>query len=111
MLRRAVALARAQAPRRAVTAAPALAAPPHRRLVTSLASAPQPAPPPPTDVSPQALLSYYAQSPTRTLTYPELTMYGPPPLDEPTLLHSAERTRKELLAGLARRVRPLFLPL
>ncbi|GAA5893999.1 hypothetical protein JCM8208_001304 [Rhodotorula glutinis] len=102
MLRRAVALARAHAPRRAVAPAPALALPPHRR-VTSLASA-QPAPPPPADVSPQALLSYYAQAPTRTLTYPELTMYGPPPLDEPTLLHSAERTRKELLAGLARRV-------
>ncbi|KPV77333.1 uncharacterized protein RHOBADRAFT_33514 [Rhodotorula graminis WP1] len=102
MLRRAAALARAHAPRRAVAAAPALALAPHRR-VTSLASS-QPAPPPPTDVSPQALLSYYAQAPTRTLTYPELTMYGPPPLDEPTLLHSAERTRRELLAGLARRV-------
>jgi len=31
-------------------------------------------------------------------------MYGAPPLDEKTLLESAERTRKELLAGLARRV-------
>ncbi|BGP38957.1 hypothetical protein JCM10450v2_002914 [Rhodotorula kratochvilovae] len=31
-------------------------------------------------------------------------MYGLPPLDEATLLQSAERTRKELLAGLARRV-------
>lgn len=31
-------------------------------------------------------------------------MYGNPPLDEQTLLQSAERTRSELMAGLARRV-------
>ncbi|TNY19081.1 pyruvate dehydrogenase kinase [Rhodotorula diobovata] len=103
MLRRTVALARAHAPRRAAFAAAPLS--PLRRY-NSLASTPPPPAPtqPPQDVSPQALLRYYTQSPTRTLTYQELTMYGPPPLDEPTLLHSAERTRKELLAGLARRV-------
>ncbi|GAA6060263.1 hypothetical protein JCM10212_003963 [Sporobolomyces blumeae] len=54
--------------------------------------------------SPQALLAYYSQWPTRTVQLQDLTMYGKPPLDERTLLDSAERTRKELLAGLARRV-------
>ncbi|GAA5937487.1 hypothetical protein JCM10213_007255 [Rhodosporidiobolus nylandii] len=59
---------------------------------------------PPPDVSPQALLAHYAQTPTRTIQLQELSMYGNPPLDEKTLLASAERTRVELLAGLARRV-------
>ncbi|GAA5965769.1 hypothetical protein JCM3765_007337 [Sporobolomyces pararoseus] len=59
---------------------------------------------PPSNSSPQALLAYYSQWPTRTVQLEDLKMYGPPPLDERTLLDSAERTRKELLAGLARRV-------
>ncbi|GAA6004802.1 hypothetical protein JCM11491_002236 [Sporobolomyces phaffii] len=59
---------------------------------------------PPSNSSPQALLAYYSQWPTRTVQLQDLKMYGAPPLDEPTLLDSAERTRKELLAGLARRV-------
>ncbi|GJN89865.1 hypothetical protein Rhopal_002854-T1 [Rhodotorula paludigena] len=45
-----------------------------------------------------------ATAAARTVTFADLTAYGNPPLDEPTLLQSAERTRKELLAGLARRV-------
>ncbi|GAA5874896.1 hypothetical protein JCM3774_006562 [Rhodotorula dairenensis] len=50
------------------------------------------------------LITRYSQSPTRTVTFADLMMYGNPPLDEPTLLQSAERTRSELMAGLARRV-------
>ncbi|GAA6014653.1 hypothetical protein JCM10207_006891 [Rhodosporidiobolus poonsookiae] len=56
------------------------------------------------DDSPGALLAHYAQTPTRTVTFQDLSMYGNPPLSEQALLDSAERTRKELLAGLARRV-------
>jgi len=59
---------------------------------------------PPSNSTPQALLAYYSQWPTRRVELQDLTMYGAPPLDEKTLLESAERTRKELLAGLARRV-------
>lgn len=51
------------------------------------------------------LITRYSQSPTRTVTFADLMMYGNPPLDEQTLLQSAERTRSELMAGLARRVR------
>ncbi|GAA5880742.1 hypothetical protein JCM16303_004334 [Sporobolomyces ruberrimus] len=59
---------------------------------------------PPSNSSPQALLAYYSQWPTKTVQLEDLKMHGAPPLDERTLLESAERTRKELLAGLARRV-------
>ncbi|GAA5927594.1 alpha-ketoacid dehydrogenase kinase family protein [Sporobolomyces koalae] len=59
---------------------------------------------PPANSSPQSLLAYYSQWPTKTVQLQDLKMHGAPPLDEPTLLESAERTRKELLAGLARRV-------
>lgn len=62
---------------------------------------------PPANSSPQSLLAYYSQWPTKTVQLQDLKMHGAPPLDEPTLLESAERTRKELLAGLARRVSPL----
>ncbi|GAA5892870.1 alpha-ketoacid dehydrogenase kinase family protein [Sporobolomyces salmoneus] len=71
----------------------------HRSLNTSSNSTS-----PPSNSSPQALLAYYSQWPTRTVQLQDLKMYGAPPLDEQTLLDSAERTRKELLAGLARRV-------
>ncbi|BGP54669.1 hypothetical protein JCM8202v2_002256 [Rhodotorula sphaerocarpa] len=43
-------------------------------------------------------------SPTRTVSFDDLMRYGNPPLNERTLLQSAERTRGELMAGLARRV-------
>ncbi|GAA6029655.1 hypothetical protein JCM8097_000987 [Rhodosporidiobolus ruineniae] len=58
--------------------------------------------PPPEN--PQALLAHYAQTPTRTVSFEDLKMHGQPPLDEQTLLDSAERTRTQLLGGLARRV-------
>ncbi|GAA5839510.1 hypothetical protein JCM11251_002744 [Rhodosporidiobolus azoricus] len=67
-------------------------------------SAATPAPTPASTPSPQALLSAYSQQPTRTVSLADLTQYGTPPLEERTLLQSAERTRRELLAGLARRV-------
>ncbi|GAA5900633.1 hypothetical protein JCM6882_000927 [Rhodosporidiobolus microsporus] len=54
--------------------------------------------------SPQALLAAYSQTPTRTVTLADLSQWGTPPLEEDKLLMSAERTRRELLAGLARRV-------
>lgn len=57
-----------------------------------------------TTSTPQALLAYYSQVPTRGVTLPELSRYGLPPLDQDVLLASAEHTRVELLAGLARRV-------
>ncbi|GAA5870229.1 hypothetical protein JCM8547_006921 [Rhodosporidiobolus lusitaniae] len=66
-------------------------------------SSPSPSPSPP-QPSPQALLAHYSQQPTRTVTFQDLTQYGNPPLSERALLESAERTRKELLAGLAGRV-------
>ncbi|EGU12827.1 Pyruvate dehydrogenase kinase [Rhodotorula toruloides ATCC 204091] len=99
MLRRAALLARLQAPRRATATAPHLLPP--CRCITTPASSPSS---PTTHISPQALLGHYASSPTRTVTFDDLQQYGRPPLDEQTLLQSAERTRQELLAGLARRV-------
>ncbi|GAA5871295.1 hypothetical protein JCM1840_004405 [Sporobolomyces johnsonii] len=71
-----------------------------RRFMTSPATTPSPPP----GSSPQALLAHYSQWPTRLVQLKDLTMYGTPPLSERALLDSAERTRKELLAGLARRV-------
>lgn len=50
------------------------------------------------------LLSHYSQLPTRVVTLEDLTRYGSPPLSEEALLESGERTRVELLKGLARRV-------
>lgn len=47
--------------------------------------------------------------PTTLVKLSDLTRYGAPPLSEEKLLDSAERTRKELLAGLARRVSGLVL--
>ncbi|KDE07408.1 hypothetical protein MVLG_02275 [Microbotryum lychnidis-dioicae p1A1 Lamole] len=54
--------------------------------------------------SPQDLLAHYSQIPTRTVKLSDLTQYGTPPLSQDKLLESGERTRKQLLAGLARRV-------
>lgn len=64
---------------------------------------------PPTAAANHDLITRYSQSPTRTVTFADLMRYGNPPLDEQTLLQSAERTRSELMAGLARRVR-IHLP-
>ncbi|KAM0755679.1 alpha-ketoacid dehydrogenase kinase [Meredithblackwellia eburnea MCA 4105] len=63
-------------------------------------------PPSPSSLSPkvQSLLAEYSHSPTRALSLADLTKYGNPPLSKQNLLESAESTRKELLAGLARRV-------
>lgn len=66
-------------------------------------------PPPPANASPQELLAHYSQMPTTLVKLSDLTRYGAPPLSEEKLLDSAERTRKELLAGLARRVSVLVL--
>ncbi|BGP31068.1 hypothetical protein JCM10296v2_002832 [Rhodotorula toruloides] len=99
MLRRAALLARLQAPRRATATVPYLI-PPCRCITTPASSSSSPT----IHISPQALLGHYASSPTRTVTFDDLQQYGRPPLGEQTLLQSAERTRQELLAGLARRV-------
>ncbi|ORY86657.1 branched-chain alpha-ketoacid dehydrogenase [Leucosporidium creatinivorum] len=76
----------------------AAAAPPQFTLPASIL------PPPPANATPQELLAHYSQMPTTLVKLSDLTRYGAPPLSEEKLLDSAERTRKELLAGLARRV-------
>ncbi|POY74010.1 hypothetical protein BMF94_2821 [Rhodotorula taiwanensis] len=96
MLRRASALVRVQAWRTVPTSCPRCARPvatsAPRATAASLAAVNH------------DLITRYAQTPTSTVTFSDLLMYGTPPLDEPTLLKSAERTRSELMAGLARRV-------
>ena len=54
----------------------------------------------------QQVLARYSQLPSATVTLPDLTRFGPPPLSESELIESAERTRQDLLVGLAKRVRP-----
>ncbi|SCV70288.1 BQ2448_1682 [Microbotryum intermedium] len=70
----------------------------------SRSSLPQSPAPPHATASAQDLLAHYSQIPTRTVKLSDLTQYGTPPLSQDKLLESGERTRKQLLAGLARRV-------
>lgn len=72
-----------------------------RRPFSTSPSRPSPSPSPKT---PAELLAEYSELPTRTVKLTDLTRYGHPPLSEQALLDSAERTRLELLAGLAGRV-------
>jgi len=76
----------------------ARATPTQRTLSTTPARSSQPT------KTPAELLAEYSELPTRTVTLADLTQYGHPPLTEQAVLDSAERTRLELLAGLAGRV-------
>lgn len=76
----------------------------HLDTISSTAAAARTAASSPRTVSPQVLLAHYSQLPTKAVTLHDLLQYGTPPLSEETLLQSGERTRLELLKGLARRV-------
>lgn len=79
------------------------AGPPRAHLARRLFSHSSPAWTEPSKTAAQ-LLAEYSELRTRTVKLSDLTQYGRPPLTEQALLDSAERTRKELMIGLAGRV-------